>query len=244
MAGTGRRCSRSMPSMANCASPSRSRSSVDDTVASFDDALGPSVRLHRVMGLGGAIGAVGRWRHGGACVDLSRVGTTQIVFNLRGEQTLEWRQDVDVTRGVACCGSASVVGQDTTAHLSIFGLADTIQIVLDPGLFPPASVGPFPSTNRREQSLQALSAQALVALAMDDAERLGRTVSAAGAAMIAHAATPSRLARGGLGRRSRADKGLGGEGTARATGTVAERGRARPSVGSEPLPLHQGLQSQ
>ena len=190
--------------MVTYASQGRTTSLVDDTVASFNDALGPSVRLRRVVRSDSAIGAVGRWRHSGARVNLSELGTTQIVFNLRGDQKLEWWQDAVITRGVACCGSASVVRQDTTAQLSISGFADTVQIVLDPSLLRPALNGPSPSVDQREQSLQALSAQALVALTIDDAEQLARTVSAAAAAMIANQVAPSRVAQGGLGRGTRA----------------------------------------
>ena len=160
MPGTGDICRRSVRRMVSHASLSQSTASVDHTVTSFNDALGPPVRLRRIIRSDSAIAAVGRWRHSGARVDLSELRTAQIVFNLCGEQKLEWRQDVGTTRSVASCGSASVVRQDATAQLSISGSADTIQIVLDPSLLPSALNGPCPSTNRREQSLQALSAQA------------------------------------------------------------------------------------
>ena len=151
--------------------------SVDHTVALFDAALGPSDRLHRVGKAGRTIAAIGRWSHEGAKVDLAALNTAQLVFNLTGGQRLEWRSADKVIDGVARCGSVAVVEPDATTTLRVAGRADTLQIVLDPDL----SASDHRADSRlsraeRELTLRALAAQALVALAEDDADGLSRII--------------------------------------------------------------------
>jgi AraC-like DNA-binding protein len=178
--------------------PQNARSSVDRSVALFNDVLGPAVGLRRVIRSGRAVAAIGRWRHTGAWIDVAQVQTTQLVFNLSGGQMLEWRWGAEVKTSIARCGSTAVVGQDAKPELRISGAADTVQIVLDPDLLPPSTLGEPPSIAQWEMRLQALSAQALVALVSGDDDEIFRTVSAAASAMaVIHQARTS-LARGGV----------------------------------------------
>lgn len=172
---------------------------VEHTVTLFEAALGPAVGLRRVMRAGRTIAAVGRWRHMGAQIDLAPLRTTQLVFNLNGGQALEWSRGSEIRRGVGRCGSVSVVGQEASSELRITGAADTIQMVLNPAALaqaPKAHAALSPAVCERR--LQALSAQALVALTSNDDERLAITVGAA-ASTIAELrlARPTR-AMGGL----------------------------------------------
>ncbi|HEY0780536.1 MAG TPA: hypothetical protein VGD56_21445, partial [Gemmatirosa sp.] len=89
-----------------------------DTLAS---ALGPP-RVLREVGRGRhALAAVGRWRHGGADVDLSAAEAVHLVFNVSGGQLVERRWPGRSDRGVARAGSVGVNLPGTATRVAISG---------------------------------------------------------------------------------------------------------------------------
>ena len=115
------------------------------------------------------IGAVGRWRHQGAFVDLGEIDTIQLVFNVSGGQQVElWRGNRSLRR-VICAGSVGIVFPGNPTRIRISGTADTVQIVVSEQLVKAVSRrsdGLAPSNLALcDQHFQAAAAQALVALA-------------------------------------------------------------------------------
>jgi AraC family transcriptional regulator len=183
--------------MVNKQSSLAAETKVDRTLALFEDRLGPPVSLCRVMRKGHAVAAVGRWRHSGAEIDLEKLETTQLVFNVTGGQRLEWLDGAKVTSSVARCGSTAVVRRASKSKLLVSGRADTVQLVMDLAHLPSAS-SRAAQTVGTEAELQALSVQALVSLDASDVERLAGTIYAVAAALAAADRTSLPPASGGL----------------------------------------------
>ncbi len=131
-------------------------------------ALGPPQALHKVVSGNRTLAAVGRWRHRGACVDLSGAQTFQLVFNVSAAQFVElsWREQS--FQGTVSAGSLGIVSPGNPAKVAVAGPADTLQIFLTSDLIKAVTGRPVPVTPPRlhahEPQLQRAATQALVAL--------------------------------------------------------------------------------
>ena len=137
-----------------------------DTLTS---ALGRPQAIREITSGRRLIGAVGRWRHQGGCVNFSEIDTIQLVFNVSGGQQVELWRGIRSLRRVIRAGSVGIVFPGNPTRVRISGPADTVQIIVSKQLVEAVSRrsgGIAPSTLAVcEQHLQAAGAQALVALA-------------------------------------------------------------------------------
>ena len=169
-------------------------------------AMGPPLALRTVGRPGRPSAAVGRWRHQGTCVDRSSTDAVHLVFNVTGGQVVEQRWPDRSVRGTAAAGSVAVLrpGIGFPGWLAVGGEADAVHVLLgrdwlDAVTDRPMSAGPPPPLG-----LQALGAQALVALSgprkgtQADGDVLDGIVRRAADLLRRHPAVPPAAPRGGL----------------------------------------------
>ena len=131
--------------------------------------LGPPQNLREIGSGRHLLAAIGRWRHQGACVDLSGSDTIQLVFNVSGGQVVELRWRDRFVRSEIRAGSIGIVSPGNPVSVAISGEADTVQIVITSELIEKVTGRPAPLKLPQlaicQGRLQAIAAQALVALA-------------------------------------------------------------------------------
>ena len=130
--------------------------------------LGPPQNLREIGSGRHLLAAIGRWRHQGACVDLSGSDTIQLVFNVSGGQVVELRWRDRFVRSEVRAGSIGIVSPGNPVSVAISGEADTVQIVVTSELIEKVTGRPaplkLPQVAICQARLQAIAAQALVAL--------------------------------------------------------------------------------
>lgn len=179
------------------------------TVQRLTSALGRPQALQEVAEGTRFLGAVGRWRHEGARMDLEDLDTVQVVFNVSGGQ----RVKLCGRAGSACrtvrAGSVGIVSPGPCTRVDVTGPADTVQIIVSRQLLG-ASVAASSALSpaHRQASLQTVAIRALMELARGSRhsgrDPLENLLRQAAALLATRAATPRRVpARGGLSPMSR-----------------------------------------
>jgi hypothetical protein len=139
------------------------------TLDVLTSALGNPQAIQEITSGSRLIGAVGRWRHQGACVNLSDIDTVQLIFNVSGGQVVELLDCNRSLHRVVRAGTIGVVFPGKPIRVAISGRADTIQIIVAKQLIEAATRRSDGVLNAPlgmcEHRLQAAGAQALVALA-------------------------------------------------------------------------------
>ena len=176
------------------------------TVERLTSALGRPQAFWELTDGGSFLGAVGRWCHEGARVDLSGTDTMQVVFNVSGGQRVEVRSRAGSVCRTVRAGSVGIVPPESSTRVAVVGRADTVQIILSRELLTSSAAGrpslasPHPAT--RQARLQAAAIRALMELAHGqpgDQDALEGIVRQVARWLSASAATPPRgLAKGGL----------------------------------------------
>ena len=176
------------------------------TVERLISALGQPQALREVVDGACFLGAIGRWRHEGAKVDLSDADTVQVVFNVSGGQRVELRTPAGAVCRTIRAGSVGIVSPGPSTRVNVTGRADTVQIILSRNLLDSSATGslsPLPLRSTIQQArLQAAAIQALMELA--HGQRSGRDTLEGIVRQVARwlstsAATPAPgLAKGGL----------------------------------------------
>ncbi len=101
------------------------------TVERLRSVLGPPQALQEVTDDRGFLGAVGRWSHQGAKVDLRGTDTVQVIFNVSGGQRVkQLTQAGSVHQRTVQAGSIAISAPDHASQVEIQGRADTVQIIL------------------------------------------------------------------------------------------------------------------
>ena len=101
------------------------------TVERLCSVLGPPQALHEVTDDRGFLGAVGRWSHQGAKVDLRGTDTVQVIFNVSGGQRVkQLTQEGSVHQRTVRAGSIALNSPNHASPLEIQGRADTVQMIL------------------------------------------------------------------------------------------------------------------
>ena len=118
---------------------------------------------------------VGRWRHDGACFDLSEIDTIQVIFNVSGGQRVEVETDGCCVQTDIRAGSIAINSPGNPSRVTVTGSADIIHIAIARELIE-AAAGANAALVGLESAtcglrLQACAAQALVALARDERDQ-------------------------------------------------------------------------
>lgn len=166
--------------------------------------IGAPHALREFGGAGRSWAAVSRWHHDGARFDLRGVDSVQLILSISGGHRVELRSaDHRLTREV-CAGAIGVTAPGDLDSVQVIGPADLLQISISQEAIRTAvaSAAAAPAGVHRapcDARLQALAAQALVALARSgEDERLGAIVLRIAALVARPAAEPPGAARGGL----------------------------------------------
>ena len=167
------------------------------TLEILHEALGPAILLRTLRDERRFAGAIGRWRHQGAAVELRGAQTVQLLFNISGGQRVAFggAQPPVVVRA----GSVELV--DPVAAVRVSGYADTLQIVIPTPLvrrLQAEQLAPM-SVAQHRRRLQSLAARTLVAMSNDslDEAQSHRLVREA-ALLTGRRPTPVSLHKGGL----------------------------------------------
>ena len=165
-------------------------------------ALGPPRAFREVAEGGRFLGAVGRWRHEGAQVDLSGTDTVQVIFNVSGGQQVELRSPAGFFRRTVRAGSINIVASSPATRVTVTGRADTVQIILGRALLASPTTGRLLHLSVGEARLQAAGVQALMGLSRshhDNSRLLEAVVRQVGGWLAAASViSPPSHARGGL----------------------------------------------
>ena len=147
------------------------------TVERLCSVLGPPQALREVTDDRGFLGAVGRWSHRGAKVDLRGTDTVQIIFNVSGGQRVkQLTRAGSVHQRTVRAGSIAITAPDHPGQVEIQGRADTVQIILSRKLL--ASVAGEAALARlpapfRQARLQVAAVRALMCLSQGQSSQGG-----------------------------------------------------------------------
>ena len=168
------------------------------TLDILHEALGPAVLLRVLHEEQRFAGAIGRWRHQGAAVDLRSAETVQLLFNISGGQRVAF-EGTPASPVAVAAGSVELV--DPGADVRVSGRADTLQIVIPAPLvrrLQANQAAPMSAAQHRRR-LQSLAARALVALSNDSPEEAqSHSLVREAAFLTAMRPTPVILHKGGL----------------------------------------------
>ena len=168
-----------------------------NTIERLTSALGQPQAFWEVTDGSSFLGAVGRWCHEGARVDLSGTDTAQVIFNVSGGQQVELRSSAGAVCRTIRAGSVGIISPGSLVRVAIAGRADTVQIILGRNLLGPPAAGspsllPLRGTIRQAR-LQAAAIQALVGLTCGQPgsrDRLEKILRQVAGWLSASAATP------------------------------------------------------
>ena len=161
-------------------------------------AMGRPQALRVVGRPGRTSAAIGRWRHGGACLDRADADAVHLVFNVSGGQRVELRWPDRRLRRTVAAGSVAVMPLEGPTGVTVASAADAVHILIGndwlTATSPVSAACPF--------RLQAVGARALVLLSgggtagvRGDADAIVRQV----ADLFARPGAPAgRVRRGGL----------------------------------------------
>ena len=176
------------------------------TVERLCSVLGPPQALREVTDDRGFLGAVGRWSHQGAKVDLRGTDTVQVIFNVSGGQRVkQLTQTGSVHQLTVRAGSIAITAPDHPSQVEVQGRADTVQIILSGKLLASAaSEAALPGLPAPfgQAGLQAAAVRALMCLSRDQSSQGGtledvlRQVAGQLAAPVP--ASPRKFVKGGL----------------------------------------------
>ncbi len=177
------------------------------TVERLCSVLGPPQVLQEVTDDHGFLGAVGRWSHQGAKVDLRGTDTVQVIFNVSGGQRVkQLTQGGSAHVGTVRAGSVAIHAPDHASPVEIQGRADTVQMILSGKLLAAAASAAASSPEWpapfRQARLQVAAVQALMCLSQDQfnkgdtLEHLLRQVAGQLAAIVP--ASSREFVKGGL----------------------------------------------
>ena len=177
-----------------------------NTVEKLTTTLGRPQALRELVTGRCFLGAVGRWQHQGAQVNLGATDTAQLIFNVSGGQRVTLRREVRETHGVIRAGSLGIVLPGRATRVTVVGRADTVQIIVSQALIESvadASTSLLPSRSAgNEARIRAVAAQALVELTRDRREsraELDKIIRQVACWFARQDDTPpAQLARGGL----------------------------------------------
>ena len=148
------------------------------TVERLCSVLGPPQAFQEVTDDRGFLGAVGRWSHQGAKVDLRGTDTVQVIFNVSGGQRVkQLTRAGSVHQRTVRAGSIAITAPDHPSQVEIQGRADTVQIILGGKLL--ASVASEVASSPRlpapfrQAGLQVAAVRALMCLSQGPSSQGG-----------------------------------------------------------------------
>ncbi len=177
------------------------------TVERLTSALGRPLALQEVAEGNHFLGAVGRWQHTGARMDLNDLDTVQVVFNVSGSQRVKLCGPSGSVCRTVRAGSIGIVTPNLSSQVDVTGRADTVQIIVSRQLLASSAAAsptlPSRPSAARQASFQAVAIQALVMLARgrryDGRGALESLLRRAAGCLATPAEPPQRVpAKGGL----------------------------------------------
>ena len=147
------------------------------TVERLCSVLGPPQALQEAADDRGFLGAVGRWSHQGAKVDLRGTDTVQVIFNVSdGQRVKQLTRAGSVHQSTVRAGSIAINAPDHASQVEIQGRADTVQIILSRKLLASAAgeaASPRLPAPFRRARLQVSAVRALMCLSQAQSNQGG-----------------------------------------------------------------------